>query len=425
LVIRRAIPTLACLPWIAAAISFAHAGECANPKALGTSRVLQLDAKAYARLGTMQYSDTLPLDDKEVVITFDDGPLPPYSTRVLDILAAECVKATYFLVGRMARQFPDLVRRIAAEGHTIGTHSENHPLNFHRALPEKVAQEVTAGITSTQAALGEAATLAPFFRVPGLLRTHDVETYLASQGLVTWSADFPADDWKRINASEVLHRAISRIEAKRKGILLLHDIQPATVLALPGLLKEFKARGYRIVHVVPSESGGPTRPLDPLPMPVAGRKAGPASDLASTGNAGTSARLDPPRLSWPRVLPASPSAVLETANAASLAIDEASHRSAGSMFLDLEADSRITGWHTTEGNPSGWYISTLAHRVAAPKPKAVRKSPVSATAQRPLPNRAPPRTLAPKPQPQPIVMQEPVVPPPRGGLLSRLFEGSN
>src|SRR5579872_2703207 len=102
-----------------------RAADCpGNPDALGTSRTIVVDPSEHPRIGTMQYHETLPLEDHEVVLTFDDGPLPPRSTRVLEILASECVKATYFMVGRMAHSFPDMVRRIHAAGHTIGTHSE-------------------------------------------------------------------------------------------------------------------------------------------------------------------------------------------------------------------------------------------------------------------------------------------------------------
>jgi peptidoglycan/xylan/chitin deacetylase (PgdA/CDA1 family) len=228
-----------------------NAAECpGNPNAIGTSRVIAVDPIEHARIGIMQYAETLPLADKEVVLTLDDGPLPPYSTRILDILASECVKATYFIVGHMARAYPSVVRRIYAEGHTLGTHSQNHPMIFDKMPIEEVQREVEQGIASTAAALGNPKAVAPFFRIPGLARATSVETYLRSRGLMTWSADFPADDWKHIQASEVLDRALRRIESYGKGILLLHDIQPATALALPSLLKELKARGYHIVHVV-------------------------------------------------------------------------------------------------------------------------------------------------------------------------------
>jgi hypothetical protein len=101
-----------------------------NPNALGTSRVLPIDFSEYQQLGRMQYPDSLPLNDKEVVLTFDDGPLPPSTDKVLDALAAQCVKATFFMVGEMARAFPATVRRVYEQGHTIGTHSDHHPTGF-------------------------------------------------------------------------------------------------------------------------------------------------------------------------------------------------------------------------------------------------------------------------------------------------------
>src|SRR5262249_39419112 len=160
-------------------------------------------------------------------------PLPPYSNRVLEILAAHCTKATFFIVGRQARAFPELVRRAYNEDHTIATHSENHPRNFHKLPPARIGQEVDGGIAATAAALGEPGAVAPFFRVPGLSTSQATESYLAEHELMVWSADFPADDWRHISAKQVLQRALDRLEKKGKGVLLLHDIQPATVLALP------------------------------------------------------------------------------------------------------------------------------------------------------------------------------------------------
>jgi peptidoglycan-N-acetylglucosamine deacetylase len=224
-----------------------------NPDALGTARTIAIDPAAHARLGTMQYAETLPLQDKEVVLTFDDGPLPPYSNRILDILAAECTKATFFIVGRQARAFPDLVRRAYGEGHTIATHSQNHPLRFDRLGIGEVREEIEDGIAATAAALGDENAVAPFFRIPGLRRSAETETYLAARAVTVWSADLTADDWRHISAKQVMQRALDRLERKGKGVLLLHDIQPATVLALPSLLQALKVGGYRIVHVVPSD----------------------------------------------------------------------------------------------------------------------------------------------------------------------------
>src|SRR6516225_12145954 len=111
----------------------AQAAECpGHPGALGVSRTILLDPAEHPLLGTLQYPESLPLNDHEVVLTFDDGPLPPYTSRVLDTLASECVKATFFMVGRMVQGYPAIVRRIYNEGHTIANHSQTHPFTFHK-----------------------------------------------------------------------------------------------------------------------------------------------------------------------------------------------------------------------------------------------------------------------------------------------------
>jgi len=226
-----------------------------HPDALGTSRVLAIDPAEYPRIGRMQYPDSLPLAEKEVVLTFDDGPLPPYSNQILDILASQCVKATYFLVGEMARAFPAAVRRLYEEGHTIGTHSDNHPTRFGQLPIDRMRQEIDWGISDVSAALGDPKYLAPFFRIPGLARSDTVESELAARGLSVFSSDTVADDWHhRIGGKQIIAAAVRRLEARGKGILLLHDIHPATVAALPGLLKELKDKGFHIVQLVPAAS---------------------------------------------------------------------------------------------------------------------------------------------------------------------------
>ena len=268
-----------------ALICSAAAAESAcpgRPDALGVSRELVVSPSEYFRLGRMQYRQSLPLQDREVVLTFDDGPLPPYSDRVLDILAKECVKATFFLVGRQARANPAAVRRIYNAGHTIGTHSQNHPIRFDRISGAQIEDEIDDGIASVVAALGDAKALAPYFRIPGLGRTAAVEAHLQSRSLVVWSSDTLADDWRRISSSEVLRLALSRLERRGKGVLLLHDIQPRMVLMLPALLSELMQRGFRIVHVVPEGE----RPMLPE-----------STMVASAANEG-----------WPRVIVPAPRA---------------------------------------------------------------------------------------------------------------------
>ena len=137
-------------------IGTATAAEC-PAGALGVSRTIVVDPSEHVRLGSMQYGESLPLKDREVVLTFDDGPLPPYTNRILDTLASECVKATFFMVGRMARGYPSLVRRAYDEGHTIANHSQNHPFTFHKMTVEHASQEIEDGFTSLRTVLGETA----------------------------------------------------------------------------------------------------------------------------------------------------------------------------------------------------------------------------------------------------------------------------
>ena len=237
---------------VAVGSNAARAQSC-NPDALGTSRVLAIDPREYPHVGAMDHAAALPLGDKEVVLTFDDGPRPPYTNQVLDILAAQCVKATFFLIGEMARTHPSTARRIFVEGHTIGTHSEDHPLRFGKLPAELVEWEIDKGIVDVGAALGDSKEVAPFFRVPGLANSEVIESELAARLLVDFSSDTDADDWHpRISPKKIIMLALNRLIARGRGILLLHDIHPATVAALPGILKDLKERGFHVVQVVPA-----------------------------------------------------------------------------------------------------------------------------------------------------------------------------
>jgi peptidoglycan/xylan/chitin deacetylase (PgdA/CDA1 family) len=242
----------------------AAASECVNPDAIGISRTIAIDPSEHPRVGSFQYPESLPLNEREIVLTLDDGPRPKGTADVLDILARECIKATYFIIGRNAREFPDLLKRVQAAGHTIGTHTQNHPLFFDRAAVGRIEKEVQDGIASVESVLGPG-SVAPFFRIPGLLRSDTVESHLASKGVMLWSTDVVAHDWKRrINEAGIVRRALDRLEAKgNKGILLLHDIHPRTVAALPLLLRELKRHNYRFVHVTVASADNPKTETEP------------------------------------------------------------------------------------------------------------------------------------------------------------------
>ncbi len=255
----------------------ANAAGCeGNPNALGTSRTISVDPKALTAVGKMMYPDTLPLEDREVVLTFDDGPLPKRTNVVLDELAHECVKATFFIIGRMATQSPELVRRVHAEGHTIGNHTQNHLLKLRRLPLDDVKKEIDEGAASTAATMGSADFVAPFLRLPGLRFSPEIEEYAKTKGLMIWSSDAVADDWRRISSKRVIALAMERLEQRGRGILLLHDIQKRTASALPQLLDELKRRHYKIVHVVAANSQNPRTAAAPNsatgPSPAAATK---------------------------------------------------------------------------------------------------------------------------------------------------------
>ncbi len=231
--------------------------ECqGSGEVAGTSRVVAINPTEYRRVGTFQYRETLPLNDHEVVLTFDDGPSAPYTTRILDTLASNCVKATFFVVGRMAKSNPELVRRAYSDGHTIASHTETHALMGSLSI-KRAEWEIQQGIASVTRTLGDSAGPAPFFRFPGLQRSHAVEKYLESRGVMIWSVDAMAGDWHRISPAKVVERSLAELKRSGKGILLLHDIHERTAEALPNLLNRLNLAGYHIVHVVPFSPESP------------------------------------------------------------------------------------------------------------------------------------------------------------------------
>src|ERR1700742_2743313 len=159
---RTRSSTVLCLGLFAglAAQSALAADFPGHSDAIGTARTLVSDPREHPRIGTMQYPETLPLRDHEVVLTFDDGPIPRNSDQVLQTLADNCVKATFFLVGEQARANPEGVRKLAAAGHTIGTHSQTHPLTFHKMPVAQTQKQITDGISSASSALSDLTSLA-------------------------------------------------------------------------------------------------------------------------------------------------------------------------------------------------------------------------------------------------------------------------
>lgn len=230
-----------------------HAADCPRKGTLGTSRVLAVDAAAFPRVGLKSFPQTLPLADHEVVLTFDDGPSPRTTPKVLAALAQECVRATFFLVGKPASYYPALVRRIAAEGHTIGTHTWSHR-SLMRIKPEETVAEIDHGISAVEIALHGVATTTPstpFFRFPGFESTPATLDLLQSRGIVVFGADLWASDWNEMTPEQELNLLIGRLQVARRGIILLHDTKARTAAMLPAFLRYLRANDYHVVDVVP------------------------------------------------------------------------------------------------------------------------------------------------------------------------------
>jgi peptidoglycan/xylan/chitin deacetylase (PgdA/CDA1 family) len=183
------------------------------------------------------------------VLTFDDGPIPATTPQILNILAAECVKATFFMLGMNVAEAPDLAQRAYDQGHSIGTHTFSHP-TLTKLSPEKAKEDIDQGIEAVTEALGPTRRLAPFFRAPYLSITRDVEKHILSKSHMVWSIDADSLDWTFTTPEKLVERTMGELEKVGKGIILLHDIKAVTVRALPALLAQLKQRGFRVVHVV-------------------------------------------------------------------------------------------------------------------------------------------------------------------------------
>ena len=232
----------------------AEAAECPRKDALGTSRVLSVDPKTYPRVGLKSFPQTLPLADREVVLTFDDGPNPPTTSKVLAALAQECVRATFFLIGHHASEHPDMVKRIAREGHTVGHHSYSHP--FMGRIPfEKAVADIDRGIAADEMALHGVSTTTPstpFFRFPYFESTQAQLDLLQSRGIIVFGADLWASDWEEMTPEQQLKLVTERLATSGKGIILFHDNKARTAAMMPAFLRYLRENNYRVVHIVPA-----------------------------------------------------------------------------------------------------------------------------------------------------------------------------
>jgi len=235
----------------------AHAACPGNADALGTERALTVDPASYPRVGRKHFPQTLPLRAKEVVLTFDDGPEAGSTARVLDTLARECVRATFFVLGRSALAHPTLVRRALQDGHTVAHHSFAHPL-LNRMPVEAAEAEINRGFAAVDAALYgkvERSPVTPFFRFPGFASSRALLERLEQRQIAVFGADLWASDWNPMAPTQQLALVLERLDSTRGGIILFHDTKAQTAAMLPAFLRALKTGGYAVAHVV-----APARP---------------------------------------------------------------------------------------------------------------------------------------------------------------------
>jgi peptidoglycan/xylan/chitin deacetylase (PgdA/CDA1 family) len=224
---------------------------CANPDALGVSRTVVIDTTGGPGFGFLQYKQFDFLTDKEVVLTFDDGPWPT-TPAVLKALADECTKAVFFPIGLHTTYHPEILKQVAAAGHTIGSHTWSHAHLDSKKLTEQQARdEIEKGFSAVKMALGAAP--APFFRFPALAHTQATLGYLGSRNIAMFSCDIDSFDFKSSSPEQVIQNVMTKLDKQGKGVILMHDLQKHTAAALPTLLRRLKAGGYKVVQMKAKE----------------------------------------------------------------------------------------------------------------------------------------------------------------------------
>jgi peptidoglycan-N-acetylglucosamine deacetylase len=221
---------------------------CANPDALGVSRVVEIDTKGGPGFGFEHFKQLDFLADKEIVLTFDDGPWPVNTPAVLKALADECTKGVFFSIGKHATYHPEILRQVAAAGQTVGAHTWSHAnLNSKKITEQQAKDEIEKGFSAVKMALGTAP--APFFRFPELQHGPAAVAYLGSRNIAIFSCDIDSFDFRAKDAAQIVNTVMTKLDKQGKGIILMHDFQKHTAEALPTLLRRLKAGGYKVVQM--------------------------------------------------------------------------------------------------------------------------------------------------------------------------------
>ena len=226
---------------------------CDKAGGMGLARIVEIDTTGGPGFGFEHFKQYDFLRDKEVVLTFDDGPWPGNTPTVLKALADECLKATFFEIGKHATWHPEITKQVIEAGMTVGTHTWSHKdlaRNPYAKDIEQAKAEIEMGISAVHMAAG-GGKVAPFFRFPALQHPLQLLSYMAERNIGVFSTDIDSRDFKLHKPEEVIKSVMSQLEKHGKGIILMHDFKPHTAEAVPELIRQLKAGGYKVVHMVP------------------------------------------------------------------------------------------------------------------------------------------------------------------------------
>ena len=225
----------------------AAAAKCDNPNALGVARVVEIDTTGGPGFGFEHFKAYDFLKDKEVVLTFDDGPWPGHTPAVLKALADQCTKAVFFPIGKHAGWHPEIMKQVAAAGHTVGSHTWSHK-DLSKVNEQEGKDEIEKGFAAVSIALGNK-PVGPFFRFPALRHPPELVKYLGDRNVGIFSTDMDSFDFKMRKPEQVIKSVMDKLKKNGKGIVLMHDFQHATAEAIGTLLDQLKLNGYKIVHM--------------------------------------------------------------------------------------------------------------------------------------------------------------------------------
>ena len=221
---------------------------CANPDAIGIGRVVEIDTTGGPGFGFEHFKQLDFLREKEIVLTFDDGPWPLNTPSVLKTLAEECTTGVFFPIGKHSTYYPEILKQVAAAGHTIGSHTWSHATLTNKKLNEdQRKEEIEKGFSAVKWALGTSPS--PFFRFPALQHPPEMVTYLGTRNIAMFSCDLDSFDFKARNPQQVIDVTIKKLDKLGKGIILMHDFHKHTAEALPALLRKLKEGGYKVVQM--------------------------------------------------------------------------------------------------------------------------------------------------------------------------------